>query len=88
MLNDMAMEHVHSCVVRELELNLESFAGIKVPGLLHRLVGITRSSISTDALLRNVVHVHCVHLSCGVGKDPLLSGAKDRLGVDSVGIEP
>ena len=84
----MTMEHIHSCVIGELKLDLQGFPGVKVPSLLHRLVGVTRSSISTDALLRNVVNVYRMNLPGGVRKDPLLSSAKDRLGVDSVGIEP
>src|SRR4029453_13451363 len=87
-LNDMTMEHVHACVIGELQLELERLPGINVPGLLHRLVGVTCSSISTDALLSNVVNVYGVRLSCRVGKDPLLSSSKNRLGVDSVGIKP
>src|SRR4029077_7312930 len=71
-----------------LSLSSRFSRGIKVPRLLHRFVGVTRSSISTDALLRDIVDVHSVRLCRRVRKDPLLSSAKDRLGVDSVGIEP
>jgi hypothetical protein len=88
MLNYVTVEHVHADVVGELKLDLKVFPGIKVPSLLHRFIWITRPSISTDALLRDVVNVHGVRLSRRVRKDPLLSSAKDRLGVDSIGIEP
>jgi hypothetical protein len=84
MLNYVTVEHVHPDVVGELKLDLEVFPGIKVPGLLHRLIWITRPSISSDALLRDVVNVHGVRLSRRVCEDPLLSSAKGGPGVDPV----
>ena len=88
MLNNVAVEHVHADVIGELKLELEGFPGVKVPGFLHRFVGVTRPAISTDALLRHVVNVHGMRLSRRVGKDPLLSSAKDGPGVDAIWIEP
>ena len=88
MLNYVTVEHVHADVIGELKLEFEGFSRVKVPGLLHRFVGVTRCSISTDALLRDIVNVHGMRLSGRVRKDPLLSSAKYRPGVDSVGIEP
>jgi len=82
------MEHEHTRVIGELELELEGFPGIKVPRLLHRFVGVTRFSISTDALLRDVVNVYGMRLSRRVRKDPLLGRAKYRASIDSVRIEP
>jgi hypothetical protein len=87
-LNDVAMEHEHARVIGELKLELESFPGSKVPRLFHRFIGVTRSSISTDALLRDVVNVYGMGFSRGVRKDPFLGGAEHRAGIDSVGIEP
>jgi len=88
MLNYVTMEHEHARVIGELQLELECFPGIKVPRLLHRFVGVTHSSISTDALLRDIVNVHGMRLRCRIRKDPLLGRAKYRPGVDSVRIEP
>ena len=88
MLNDMTMEHVHAYVIGKLKLEFKSFPGIKVPSLLHCFIGVTRSAISTDALLRDIVNVHRMNLPRRIGKDPLFSSAKDGPGVDSVGIEP
>ena len=88
MLNYVTVEHVHASVIGELKLELESFAGIKVPGFLHRFVGITGRSISTDALLRDVVNVHGMGLVGRICEDPLLGGAQRWLGVNTVGIEP
>ena len=62
MLNNMAVEHVHAYVIRKLKLELEGFPGFKVPGLLHGFIEITCSSISTDALLSNIVNVHGMRL--------------------------
>lgn len=88
MLNYVTVEHVHADVIGELKLDLKGFPGIKVPSLLHRFIWITRPSISPDALLGDVVNVQGVHVSRRVRKDPLLSSAKDRPGVDSIEIEP
>jgi hypothetical protein len=88
MLNYVTMEHEHARVIGELKLELEGFPGIKVPRLLHRFVGVTRFSISTDALLRDVVNVYGMRLSRRVRKDPLLGRAKYRASIDSVRIEP
>ena len=88
MLNYVTMEHEHARVIGELELELEGFPGIKVPCLFHRFVGVTRTSISTDALLRDVVNMHGMRLRCRIRKDPLLGCAKHRASIDSVRIEP
>ena len=88
MLNYMTVEHVHPRVVGELKLDLQGFPWIKVPGLFHRFVGVTRASISTDALLRDVVNVHGMGLVGRICEGPLLSSAQRWLGVDTVGIEP
>ena len=88
MLDYMTVKHVHADVIGELKLELEGFPGIKVPRLLHRFVGVTHSSISTDALLRDVVNVHGMRLRCRIRKYPLLGRAKGRPCVDSIGIEP
>ena len=88
MLDYMAVKHVHARVIGELKLELEDFPWIKVPCLLHRFVGVTRPSISSDALLRDVVNVHGMRLRCRIRKDPLFSSAKDWPGIDSVWIEP
>ena len=88
MLDYVTVEHVHASVIGELKLELESFTGIKVPGFLHRFVGITGRPVSTDALLRDVVNVHCMGLVGRICEDPLLGGAQRWLGVDTVGIEP
>ena len=87
MLNYVTVEHVHAGVIAEFKLELERFAGIKVPRLLHRFVGVTGHSVATQALLRNIMNVHSVGLVCWICKDPFLSGPKDRPGVDSVRIE-
>jgi hypothetical protein len=79
-LNYVTVEQVHARVIGELKLELEVFPGIKVPGFFHRFIGVTRPSISTDALLRDVVNVYGMRLSRRVRKDPLLSSAKDRPG--------
>ena len=88
MLNYMTVEHVHPRVVGELKLDLQGFPWIKVPGLFHRFVGVTRASISTDALLRDVVNVHGMRLRCRIRKDPLLGCAKCRPGINPIGVEP
>ena len=88
MLDYMTVKHVHARVIGELKLELEGFPWIKVPCLFHRFVGVTRPSISSDALLRDVVNVHGMRLRCRIRKDPLLGCAKYRAGIDSVGIEP
>ena len=87
MLDYMTVKHVHARVIGELKLEREGFPGIKVPRLLDRFVGVTRPSISSDALLRDVVNVHGMRLRCRICKDPLLGCAKYRAGIDSVGIE-
>lgn len=88
MLDYMTVEHVHPDVIGELELELEGFPWIKVPCLFHGFVGVTRPSISTDALLRDVVNVHGMRLCCRIRKDPLLGRAKHRASIDSIRIEP
>jgi hypothetical protein len=88
MLDYVTVEHIHACVIGELKLELERFPGIKVPGFLHRFVGITRPPVSTDALLRDVVNVHGMRLRCRIRKDPRLGSAKYRASLDSVRIEP
>ena len=82
MLNYVAVEHVHARVIGELKLELESFPGVKVPGFLHRFVGITGRPVSTDALLRDVVNVYGMGLGGRICEDPLLGGAQRWLGVD------
>ena len=87
MLDDVTVEHVHASVIGELKLDLESFTGIKVPGFLHRFVGITRSAISTDTLLRDVMNMYGMHLSGRICEDPFLGGSQRWLGVNTVRIE-
>ena len=88
MLDYMTVKHIHARVIGELKLELEGFPWIKVPCLFHRFVGVTRPSISSDALLRDVVNVHGMRLRCRICKDPLLGCAKYRASVDAIWIEP
>ncbi len=88
MLDYMTVKHVHARVIGELKLELEGFPWVKVPCLFHRFVGVTRSSISTNALLRDVVNVYGMRLSRRVRKHPLLGRANYRASIDAVGIEP
>lgn len=88
MLNYVTMEHVHADVVGKLKLELKSFTGIEIPRLLHRFIGITRLSISTDTLLGDIMNVHCVHPSRRVRKDPFLSRPQHRPGIDPVRVKP
>ena len=88
MLDYVTVEHVHARVIGELKLYLYGLAGFEVPGLLHRFVGVTGPSISTDALLRDIVNVYGMRLSRRVCKHPLLSCGEDRLGVGPIWIEP
>ena len=88
MLNYVTVEHVHSCVIGELKLKLYGFPRIKVPSLLHGLVGVTRYAFSTDALLGDIVNVYGMRLVGRIRKDPLLGRPKHRTGIDSVRIEP
>jgi hypothetical protein len=88
MLNYVTVEHVHTDVVGELKLELKVFPGIKVPGLLHRFIWITRPPISTDALLSDVVNVHGVRLSVGFVKTHFSVVPRTGRASDSIGIEP
>ena len=88
MLDYMTVEHVHARVIGELKLELEGFPRIKVPCLLHRFVGVTGPSISTHALLRDIMNVHCVGLVCWICEDPFFSGAENWAGIDAVRVEP
>ena len=87
MFDDVTVEHVHAGVIGEFKLYLDGLAGIKIPRLLHCFIGVTRCSISTDALLRDVMNMHGMHLSGGICEDPLLGSAQSGLGVNTVRIE-
>ena len=88
MLDYMAVEHVHTYVICELQLNLEGFARIQIPGFLHRFIGIARAAIATDTLLTDVMNVHRMWPACRICEDPFLGGAKDGSGIDPVWIVP
>ena len=59
--------------------------GPEAPGLLHRFVRIARPSVTTEALLIDVVDVHHVGRPGRIGEDPLLGRAQDGTGVDPFG---
>ena len=81
------MEHVHADVICELQLQLQCLAGADSPNLFHRFIRITWSSVTTDALLIDIMNVHHVSNVCRICEDPFLGGAKDGTGVDPGWIE-